>query len=326
VHWLRTRLRESALETALGIIVPFAAYLLAEELHASGVLSVVMAGFVLGSKDSTAGFATRLQAREVWKSLDTLLEAFVFAYMGLQCRFVFADLHVSWLFALQALTILLVVILVRPVWVFFTYGRKWVLARIGVPYRNRLPWQHLVVISWTGMRGVVTLAAAAGVPADVPGRDLIQALAFIVAVGTLLIQGPTLPWVIRRLKISNEAEQAEDAEAMRQARTVAAASAKDTVTAFYKSPPPGVSPALLDGLRRHYTAVAEARRSADAEMDEAGAPSLREMARTLRREILAAQREALTDAVARGDIDEGTARRELERLDYEEAAAAAAQP
>ncbi|MFD1051571.1 cation:proton antiporter, partial [Kibdelosporangium lantanae] len=143
---------------ALGLLVPFAAYLLAEELHASGVLSVVAAGFVLGSKNSTAGFATRLQAREVWKSLDTLLEAFVFAYMGLQCRFVFTDLRFDWLFALQALTVLLVVLLIRPAWVFLTYGRKWTLAKLGLRTRGLLPWKYQVVISWTGMRGVVTLA------------------------------------------------------------------------------------------------------------------------------------------------------------------------
>ncbi|GAB3908649.1 cation:proton antiporter [Kibdelosporangium lantanae] len=320
VHWVRTRLQESALETALGLLVPFAAYLLAEELHASGVLSVVAAGFVLGSKNSTAGFATRLQAREVWKSLDTLLEAFVFAYMGLQCRFVFTDLRFDWLFALQALTVLLVVLLIRPAWVFLTYGRKWTLAKLGLRTRGLLPWKYQVVISWTGMRGVVTLAAAAGVPPEVPGRDVIQGLAFVVAVGTLLIQGPTLPWLIRRLDISNEDERTADTEAMRQARTLAATTAKDTVKAFYASPPPGVNQQLLDNLRRHYLAAAEARRSADSEMDEV-APQLRQISRSLRRTILAAQREALTDAVQRGEIDDETVRRELERLDYEEAAA-----
>ena len=89
VHWIRLRLRDSGFETALGLAVPFAAYLLAEQIHASGVLAVVMAGFSLGHNNASVGFETRLQDRQVWQSLDTLLETFVFAYMGLRCRFIF---------------------------------------------------------------------------------------------------------------------------------------------------------------------------------------------------------------------------------------------
>ncbi|AHH99485.1 cation:proton antiporter [Kutzneria albida] len=316
VHWIRQRLRDSGLETALGLVVPFAAYLFAEELHASGVLAVVAAGLTLGHNDTSAGFATRLQGREVWKSLDVLLEAFVFAYMGLQCRFVFADLHLTgtdWLwFALPALALLATVILVRPLWVLLTYGQNKLFRR------ERLPWPYVLVISWTGMRGVVTMAAAAGVP-PMPGRDLIQALAFVIAVGTLLIQGPSLPVLIRRLALSDPAEEREDLANAERAQQISRRAAKKTLTKLVKHPPANADPELMRRFEEQITAKLTARRAAA----EVSTPALREIMLQLRRDVLAAQRLALATARDEGKLDEDTVRRELERLDYEEAAAAA---
>ena len=91
--WIRGHLRNPALETVQGFVVPFAAFLAAEHLHASGVLAVVIAGFVVGSGSVHAGYQTRLQERYVWNSVDVLLEAFVFAYIGLQLRFIIEDLR-----------------------------------------------------------------------------------------------------------------------------------------------------------------------------------------------------------------------------------------
>ena len=82
LHRVRLRLADGALESAVGLLVPFAIYLLAEELHTSGVLAVVIAGLYLGHKADEAGYATRLQEQAVWKALDTLLEALVFALIG----------------------------------------------------------------------------------------------------------------------------------------------------------------------------------------------------------------------------------------------------
>ena len=345
VHWARQRLGDSGLETVLGLVVPFAAYLFAEELHASGVLAVVAAGFWLGHHDADAGFATRLQGRQVWRSLDTLLEALVFAYMGLQCRFVFEDLGLTdgeWLrFALSALVVLLVVLMVRPFWVFLTYGQR-VLRRRYLPFRRRrrrprayqpLPRPYLLVISWSGMRGVVTLAAAAGVPATTasgapfPGRSTIQALAFVVAVGSLMVQAPTLPLLVRRLRISADDEQAAEADAQRLARQLTRAAAEETLRDLLAHPPPGADPVVLSGMRERIAAAMRARNSADdadAEVDLAEqSPAMRATMLTIRREILAAQRRALTRARDAGELDDEVMRRELERLDYEEAAAAA---
>ncbi|ASR39135.1 Na+/H+ antiporter [Prauserella marina] len=342
VHWLRQRLRDSGLETALGLLVPFAAYLLAEEVHASGVLAVVVAGFTLGHRDIQTGFGTRLQARQVWASLDALLEAFVFAYMGLQCKFVFADLagEISWqVFTLSALAVLGTVLLIRPVWVFVVFGqnrllRGWLDRRTRGEARPRTSWRYMTVISWSGMRGVVTMAAAAGVPAITasgdafPGREVIVALAFVVAVGTLLIQGPTLPPLIRALRISAPREQEEEAEATQTARGIERTAAEQRLRSIESDPPEGADPAVLAKLDRRLAAAIGAHRAADdrdadTERDAARMQGARETMVAVRRAILAAQREALAKAQRTGQLDDETVRRELERLDYEEAAAAA---
>ena len=115
----------------LGLVVPFAAYMLAEELKASGVLAVVAAGFVIGTLSVRFDYETRLQEREVWGAVDVLLEAFVFAYMGLQLRFVIDDLQdahesLTTVFA-SGLLVLAVVIVIRPLWMFLTLGSGLVL-------------------------------------------------------------------------------------------------------------------------------------------------------------------------------------------------------
>src|SRR6476659_4821436 len=258
---MRNLLANPALETVQGLMVPFAAFILAEEMHASGVLAVVVAGFVVGSGTVDAGYQTRLQERYVWSSVDVLLEAFVFAYSGLHLRFVLEDLreaHESLAeVAVASLIVLLIVLVIRPLSVFLMFGRG-VLSRQGerrlsVPipqgggrgalgtkrqargparWRSRidhraLSWQENVVVSWTGMRGVVTLAAAAAIPVTTaagepfPERATIQAIAFAVSVGTLLIQGGTLPLLIRRLNLSrfcddHAADREEELKAERE--------------------------------------------------------------------------------------------------------------
>lgn len=142
--WIRRRLANPALETVQGLMVPFAAFIVAQHMNASGVLAVVVAGFVVGSGTVDAGYQTRLQERYVWKSVDVLLEAFVFAYIGLNLRFVLEDLndptdeHNSLiLVAVSSVVVLVVVLVVRPLWVFGMFGRgllsRLVERRLSVP-------------------------------------------------------------------------------------------------------------------------------------------------------------------------------------------------
>jgi CPA1 family monovalent cation:H+ antiporter len=237
VVWIRQRLDNPTLECVLGLSLPFAAYLLASQLEASGVLAVVAAGFTVGTQTSLAGTATggvqgyrtRLQERQIWPIADTVLESFVFAYMGLQFRFVIEDLmHTSGSRFDDiglGVTVLTAVMVVRIVVVCAAFGRfrprRSSDATGPRPSTDQLSRREVLLVSWTGMRGIVTLAAAAGLPLTVAGesfhgRELIQLVAYIVALGTLLIQGVTLPLLVRRLRIDLSAEY--DWEASETAR------------------------------------------------------------------------------------------------------------
>lgn len=358
--WIRRRLANPALETVQGLMVPFAAFILAEEIHASGVLAVVVAGFVVGSGTVDAGYQTRLQERFVWNSVDVLLEAFVFAYIGLHLRFVLEDLqqaHESLAqVAVASVVVLLIVLVIRPLSVFAMFSRgvlaRQVEKRLSVPipdgggrgalgvrrreqsvrsWRSRidnraLSWQENVIVSWTGMRGVVTLAAAAAIPVTTtagepfPERATIQAIAFVVSVGTLLLQGWTLPLLIRRLNLSGDADQAYTSAETVKAERVVHEAADEVLAAFRANPPAGLDPRVLAEIRGIV-----ARHSQDAdEMPDPEALTLRATVfGQLYRDVLAAQRAALIGERDAGRIDEEAVRAMLERLDLQEAGVSA---
>lgn len=349
------RLRNPALETVLGLVVPFAAYLLAEQVEASGVLAVVMAGFALGFNSGRVSYATRLQERQVWDSVDVLLEAFVFSYMGLQMRFVIEDLtknSESPLIILGAsLVILAIVMLVRPLGVFPLFGlgslpfrlRRKMLQDPRVqermaqqeqkiaereeknkdnPRAHRRPrvinepltWQQNLVISWTGMRGVVTLAAAAGAPVNTPGREAILAIAFVVAVGTLLIQGTTLPWLISKLDIADHSEVEYAKKENDKAQEISRKAFEEVVAKFVADPPPGVSPEMLARFQQ------VANRQNQTEEANANFRTMGGIFNNLRQDMLKAQRAAILKERDFGRLDDEVAREYIEQLDYQEAA------
>ncbi|MBX9921208.1 MAG: sodium:proton antiporter [Mycolicibacterium frederiksbergense] len=359
--WIRRRLANPGLETVQGLVVPFAAFILAEEMHASGVLAVVVAGFVVGNGTLSAGYQTRLQERYVWNSVDVLLEAFVFAYIGLHLRFVLDDLHAADESVVEVLVasalVLVIVLVIRPLSVLLMFGRgklaRHVEARWSVPApdgdardgrgraaprrepgkwrskidRRSLTWQENVVVSWTGMRGVVTLAAAAAIPVTTasgepfPERATIQAMAFVVAIGTLLIQGWTLPLLIKRLQLSrfNDDHEADRAEELK-AETVVHDAADEVLAEFRANPPAGINPALVAEIR-----ATIARHSQDAdEMPDPEAHTKRaEIFSTVYRSVLAAQRAALIAERDEGRIEDEAVRAMLERLDLQEAGVSA---
>lgn len=311
---IRRALRDSGLETVLGLLVPFAAFLLAEELEASGVLAVVTAGFLIGTFSVLFGYETRLQERQVWSALDVLLEAFVFAYMGLQLRFVIDDLRDAgesvWEVFGAGAVVLVAAMLVRPLWVFLVYGTGLLKDR-----REPLTQDELVVVSWTGMRGVVTLAAAAGVPAALDAGPKIQAIAFLVAIGTLLVQGATLPWLIRRTGVAEHDEAALRAEETRAATRIAHDAAAEVYARFVASPPPGVSPEFVARAAERIDRRREATAS-DPSLQGATAEAFG----TLTREVVAAQRMAVLQALRRDELDDEAVREFLDQLDVQEAA------
>jgi len=232
VVWARRHLSEDpSVQNIISLLTPFVAYLAAEELplslwerlhelygvpgdlHFSGVLAVVTTGLFLGRKGPyITSSGTRLQGYATWEQITFLLNGLIFILIGLQLGSVLEglDKYTAGQLVSYALLTSLTVILVRMVWVFpATYVPRWVIRRI----RERDPspsWRNVSVIAWTGMRGVISLAAALALPlqtaseAPFPGRDLIIFLTFCVILATLVVQGLSLPVLIRALGLEDD--------------------------------------------------------------------------------------------------------------------------
>ncbi len=315
-HEIRIRLDDANVESALGLVVPFVVYLAAESASTSGVLAVVVAGIYLGHRAPDSGYATRLQEQAVWRASDTILESVVFALIGLQLVYVVAAVGDIAPLLLTGVLVTLAAVVARIVWVYpSTYVPRLIPAvrrRDGWP-----PWTVPAVVSWSGMRGVVTLAAAFAIPAAVPGREVIVFLAFFVTVATLLLHGLTLPTVIARLGVREDLFQADVlAEAQTQYDAVQAAIERlDELTAESE----GYLEHTAEKLRRM------AEYSANSVWEQLGRPaeengeSPSAAYRRLRREMLSSERSTFVDRRDSGDIDDEVLRRVLRRLDFEEA-------
>ncbi len=205
VAWVRRRLTDPVLDSALSFVTPFAAYVAAEEIHASGVISVVVAGLLLGHRSPVLQTAqSRIAERLNWRSIAFLLESAVFLLIGLQARSIIdgaqqGDVAPGRMVLVCGLALLGVIVL-RLVWVF---PARFLLVRPhSDPLTGQSPsWRSTLLVGWAGMRGVVTLAAAFVIPEDTPHRDLLLLAAFTVAAGTLFVQGLSLPWLARALKV-----------------------------------------------------------------------------------------------------------------------------
>jgi Na+/H+ antiporter len=202
---LRKLVTDPLMDTAISLVTPFAAYLLAEELHSSGVISVVVAGLLLGHKAPIIQTAqSRIAERINWRTIAFLLENLVFLLIGLQARWILegvadSDVSPARITAVCAAALLATIVL-RLAWVFVA---RYALVRPGPdPITGQVPpWQYTFLIGWAGMRGVVTLAAAFVIPPEVEHREVLMLIAFTVVAGTLFIQGLSLPWVARRLRV-----------------------------------------------------------------------------------------------------------------------------
>jgi CPA1 family monovalent cation:H+ antiporter len=206
------RLRDPLLEIAASFVVCFGSFMAAEALHLSGVIAVVTTGLVMGQlQHRTLTPETRMAAVAVWNFVEFLLTSLVFILVGLQLRGILdrlADRGVAEMLGL-ALAISATLILSRFVWVF---PATWIPRLIpAVRRRDPMPpWGQVTVLAWAGMRGVVSLAAALALPLDFPERDLLVFLAFCAILATLVVQGTTLGWVIRRLGVTEARKAAMD--------------------------------------------------------------------------------------------------------------------
>jgi monovalent cation/hydrogen antiporter len=203
---------DGPVEIALSLVIPYAAYLVGEAVRASGVIAVIACGLLV-SRQSSRLFSprVRLQAIAVWDALEFLLNGLVFVLIGLQLPYVLAGIS-TWSrlsLAAYALAFSAALVLLRLLWMYpGARSSWWIRTRIlGQSYEKPEPSQ-IFVIGWTGLRGVVALAAANSLPLTLsdgrpfPQRSFIIFLTYSLIVATLVFQGVSLPWLVRILRLT----------------------------------------------------------------------------------------------------------------------------
>jgi monovalent cation/hydrogen antiporter len=217
VTWLERWVDDGPVEIALSLIVPYAAYLMGEAVKGSGVIAVVACGLFVSRRSSTFySSRVRLQTWAVWDALEFLLNGLVFVLIGLQLPYVLEGIHGhSHLSLLKyALAFSATLVLLRLAWMYpATRATWWVRTHVMKQTYERPKSSQAFVMGWTGMRGVVALAAANSLPLTLndgspfPQRSLIIFLTFSLILVTLVAQGLSLPWLVRILGLSESNAQ-----------------------------------------------------------------------------------------------------------------------
>jgi monovalent cation/hydrogen antiporter len=225
IYKVSLEITDSPVEITLSLATPYLAYLAAEGIHASGVLAVVVCGLYLGRKNSEVlSINARLEGTAVWKTLEFGLNGIVFILMGLQLPIVLTgiDNHSPIRLIRYGVRFAILVIALRMLWVFpgavigSWIRRNWL--HQDVPYPRA---KQVFIVGWTGMRGVLSLAAAISLPtvlqdgSPFPQRNLIIFLTFSVIFATLVLQGLTLPGTIRKLGLSVKSSRAMEEQRAR---------------------------------------------------------------------------------------------------------------
>ena len=315
VSWIRLHLDDTPVEIAVSLITPYAAYLPAELLGVSGVLAAVTVGLFVGRRASRImGSEARLAGRAVWESLVFLLTGVVFLAIGFQISSISRQMDRATVLQLAAVGVVvsLALIAVRAVWVFSLSLRE----LLGKKQRrNRL--RESIILSWAGMRGVVSLAAALALPISLPGdalaaRDAIIIITFTVILVTLVGQGLTLPLVIRAVRLGGDADEGHEESHARQELIEEALRRIDDLEQKWPDHKP-----LIDQLRTSYKHRAEH----EEQLHEApGNEAEQELVehRQIRSDVIDAQRDALIAMRDRGAIDDDVLRSIERELDLEE--------
>ena len=310
---LRPRIKDPVLLNCVSLATPFAAYGLAEVLHVSGILAVVIAGLIIGhdAHRYTSG-ASRLQTGAVWRLVDLLLEGFVFLLIGEQLPVVIEALHgeATSHVVVAAVVTLVVVLGIRPLWLGLTQLLPGALhSRLGGERRSasggtirdsRLDGKEVLVLSWAGTRGVISLAAIFTLPLfttsgePFPGRDILLFCTYLVVLVTLVGQGSTFAPLVRALRLRADATDAARLRNEARAGSVEAAAARldqleadGEVSRDLAAPLRGNLAQLLVRYRNRLDLLES------SETGELPRSPEYEAAIWVRRELLAAQREEL---------------------------------
>jgi CPA1 family monovalent cation:H+ antiporter len=317
VRRVRRVLDDPPIEIAIAVLSGYLAYLPAAALGVSGVLAAVTIGVYMGwHTPELTNERTRLSGNAFWEILVFVVNALLFVLVGLQLHTIVKGLSgiPSWRLIWYATLISVTVMVTRIVWVpIAAYVPRWLFRRIRErdPYP---PWQWLAVISWAGMRGAVSLVAALALPLAFPNRGLILFLTFAVIVATLVLQGLTLPVLVRVLHVSDDG-RAEREDAKARIKTAEAALARLDELEADGSVVPQTAQRLRGsyGFRRDRFA---------ARFDDGDDGAIEEQSaryqRTVR-ELLAAERTTLLSLRNQGVIDDGVMNRVQRDLDLEAA-------
>ncbi len=323
IHWVEHHIDDGPIEITMSFMVPYAAYLAAESIHASGVLAVVACGLYLGR--ASAHFfspAVRIQAGAVWSVFTFILNGFVFVLIGLQLPIVREGIktYSTMERLLYGGLFSLLVISLRLLWIFpgtaFAY---WIRRNVFHQNERRPPIRQIFVTGWTGMRGVIALAAALSLPEKLangnpfPQRNLIIFLTFSVILVTLVLQGLTLPALIRALGLAGASgPNCEETEA----RRIMAESALEQLERISGDAEEDFG-TLFDDLKEHYRLRLSAL-PREGEHDDGSDPEAYARSLALSLQLLQVERETAVRLRNSGRINDEVLRQLLQELDLSE--------
>ena len=323
IRQFRRRINHSPTEIAIALLSGYFAYLPAQAAGVSAVLAVVTVGIYVGwYTPELTTVQTRLQGDAVWEILTFLLNALLFGLVGLQLQPILDSLHGHSTGALLAdgAIVSLAVIVTRFLWVYpATYipRRLWRRIREHDPYP---PWQYPTLIGWAGLRGAVSLAAALALPltidggAPFPHRSFVIYLAFCVILGTLVLQGLTLPAVIRRLRLEDDGvSDKEEIKARIHAAEAALGRLEELAGEDW------VRDDTAERMRGLYRFRASRFAARFDDEDDGALEERSQNYQRLRRELLDAERRAVVDLRRQGRINDSVMNRVQRDLDLEDA-------
>ncbi len=327
VAWLAGRLRDRLTDVtgrnALSLVLPFAVYLAADELGASGVIAVVVAALQVRSHQSADQGEDRLSGGALWDVVEMLVTGVAFALVGAELRSVVTDAGDQLpRMLLHAAVVVAVVLAVRALWLF---GALPVVARSDDPTAAPRSWREALVLTWCGMRGLATIALALALPQTVaggrpfPGRTEAIVIACSVLVVTLLGQAFTLPVLLRRLGVSEDTEAAQAAETAISQRARRAARDVLLDPSVLADADPEVTEEIKARLDRLNAMLTDEAPDPDYRGRLEQAQRRREQMSRLETRALDAARAEVLDARSRPGTDPDAADRVLRRLDLRDA-------
>ncbi|QAY73675.1 sodium:proton antiporter [Agromyces protaetiae] len=365
--WVRSKLDDPVLDTALSLAVPFVAFMPAEAFHASGVLAVVVAGLYTGHAAPRAfSPQSRISDKINWRTIQFLLENGVFLLIGLEIRTLIEHVDPTVLGVADSIGLGLIatlaLIVVRYAWIgplvyalgrreernekrtyrallalyYFRshpvdtprqakfrdrlerdYGRR--RADLERQRQEQIDWRGGVILGWSGMRGVVTLAAAQSLPESTPYRPQLILIAFTVAVASIVVQGGTLPWLIRLLKVEgvNATEDRKELAGLLETLSNAGLDAIDDIESERELSDDPIDPDVIERVRQSSFMRTEAAWER-SQSPRAVGEKPHQLFRDLRLAVVAAERERLIEFTSQGTYSSRAIAEAQALLDLEE--------